>query len=99
MEHLGSLFRRYDRIFIFDTETTGLHFERDEIIQFSGVVLECAGGQAVVSGQYDRLLRLRPKRPLRQLPLRKLHRRHLPLNKRQEQTKFSKMEVFDLCLK
>lgn len=60
MEHLGSLFRRYDRIFIFDTETTGLHFERDEIIQFSGVVLECTGGQAAVSRQYDRLLKLRP---------------------------------------
>ena len=45
MEHLGSLFRRYDRIFIFDTETTGLHFERDEIIQFSGVVLNAPGAR------------------------------------------------------
>ena len=43
MEHLDSLFQRYDRILIFDTETTGLRFDRDEIIQFSAVVLERTG--------------------------------------------------------
>lgn len=56
MEHLQSLFERYDRILIFDTETTGLRFERDEIIQFSGVLLSRDG----VSEQYDRLIRLPP---------------------------------------
>ena len=54
MEHLDSLFQRYDRILIFDTETTGLRFDRDEIIQFSAVVLERSG----VTQQYDRLIRL-----------------------------------------
>lgn len=54
MEHLDRLFQRYDRILIFDTETTGLRFERDEIIQFSAVVLERGG----VTQQYDRLIRL-----------------------------------------
>lgn len=56
MEHLDSLFQRYDRILIFDTETTGLRFDRDEIIQFSAVVLERGG----VTQQYDRLIRLAP---------------------------------------
>mgnify|MGYP000750755518 FL=1 len=56
MEHLDSLFQRYDRILIFDTETTGLRFDRDEIIQFSAVVLERSG----VTQQYDRLVRLAP---------------------------------------
>lgn len=56
MEHLDSLFQRYDRILIFDTETTGLRFDRDEIIQFSAVALERGG----VTQQYDRLIRLAP---------------------------------------
>ena len=56
MEHLDSLFQRYDRILVFDTETTGLRFDRDEIIQFSAVVLE----RSDVTQQYDRLIRLAP---------------------------------------
>ena len=56
MEHLDRLFQRYDRILIFDTETTGLRFDRDEIIQFSAVVLE----RSDVTQQYDRLIRLAP---------------------------------------
>lgn len=60
MEHLDRLFQRYDRILIFDTETTGLRFDRDEIIQFSAVVLERSG----VTQQYDRLIRLAPGQPV-----------------------------------
>lgn len=60
MEHLDSLFQRYDRILIFDTETTGLRFDRDEIIQFSAVVLE----RSSVTQQYDRLIRLAPGQPV-----------------------------------
>lgn len=60
MEHLDSLFQRYDRILIFDTETTGLRFDRDEIIQFSAVVLE----RSDVTQQYDRLIRLAPGQPV-----------------------------------
>lgn len=56
MEHLDSLFQRYDHILIFDTETTGLRFDRDEIIQFSAVALE----RGDVTQQYDRLIRLAP---------------------------------------
>ena len=60
MEHLLPLFDRYDRILIFDTETTGLDFSRDEIIQFSAVVVECPQGKPEVTREYDRLLLLPP---------------------------------------
>ena len=33
-----SLFSKYDRLVLFDTETTGLLFARDEIIEFAAVV-------------------------------------------------------------
>ena len=55
-----SLFRQYDRLFLFDTETTGLQFSRDEIIEFAGVVVECIDGQPVVTEEYDQLISLRP---------------------------------------
>lgn len=59
MEHLRPLLDRYDRILIFDTETTGLSFERDEIIQFSAVVVSCPQGNVELE-EYDRLLLLAP---------------------------------------
>ena len=37
---LETLFARYDRLVLFDTETTGLQFSRDEIIEFAAVVVE-----------------------------------------------------------
>ena len=40
MAHFAELFRRYDRLMLFDTETTGLDYCRDEIIEFAAVVLE-----------------------------------------------------------
>ena len=39
-----SLFEKYDRLVLFDTETTGLQYSRDEIIEFAAVVVENAGG-------------------------------------------------------
>lgn len=60
MEHLMPLFGKYDKILIFDTETTGLDFERDQIIQFSAVKLECIGTQPTVSSKYDTLIQLSP---------------------------------------
>lgn len=60
MEHLGPLFDRYDRILIFDTETTGLDFVRNEIIQFSGVTVERVEGSPRVTREFDRLLLLPP---------------------------------------
>lgn len=46
----------YDRLVIFDTETTGLHFQRDEIIEFAAVAVEKSG----VVAQYDELVTLSP---------------------------------------
>ena len=57
---LDTLFAAYDRLMLFDTETTGLSFPRDEIIEFSAVVVERINGQIVVAEEYDRLIRLSP---------------------------------------
>ncbi len=53
---MNSLFEKYDHLMLFDTETTGLDFSRDEIIQFSAVVLDRQG----VVRQYDELVTLSP---------------------------------------
>ena len=50
------LFETYDRLVVFDTETTGLDFSRDEIIEFSAAVLEKQG----VVRKYDELISLSP---------------------------------------
>ncbi len=55
-----SLFARYDKLILFDTETTGLAYSRDEIIEFAAVVLEQQNGQAVVTREYDELITLSP---------------------------------------
>jgi len=57
---LDTLFSNYDRLFLFDTETTGLSFPRDEIIEFSAVVVERQNGEVVVTEEYDRLISLTP---------------------------------------
>ena len=46
-----ALFAKYDRLFLFDTETTGLAFHRDEIIEFAAVVVEQKDGKAVRRGK------------------------------------------------
>ena len=60
MPNLGSLFSKYDRLVIFDTETTGLEFTRDEIIEFAAVVVERRDGKPVVTQEYDQLVSLTP---------------------------------------
>ena len=54
------LFEKYDRLVIFDTETTGLNYSRDETIQFAAVVVEQAEGEAKVVQEYDELISLTP---------------------------------------
>ena len=54
------LFEKYDKLFLFDTETTGLIYSRDEIIEFAAVVLERKNGQVVVTEEYDQLITLSP---------------------------------------
>ena len=57
---LDSLFAKYDRLMLFDTETTGLFFSRDEIIEFAAVVVERQNGEIVVTREYDELIALTP---------------------------------------
>ena len=60
MSNLETLFARYDRLVFFDTETTGLEFARDEIIEFAAVVMELRDGKATVVQEYDELIALSP---------------------------------------
>lgn len=55
-----SLFEKYDRLVLFDTETTGLQYSRDEIIEFAAVVVESENGQPKVTQEYDELVALAP---------------------------------------
>ena len=57
---LESLFKKYDRLVLFDTETTGLQYNRDEIIEFAAVVLEQRDGKPTVVQEYDELIALSP---------------------------------------
>ena len=54
------LFEKYDKLFLFDTETTGLIYSRDEIIEFAAVVLERRNGEVGVTEEYDELITLSP---------------------------------------
>ena len=57
---LDRLFETYDKLFLFDTETTGLIYNRDEIIEFAAVVLEKKDGVISVTEEYDELITLSP---------------------------------------
>ena len=54
------LFQKYDRLLLFDTETTGVSFPRDEIIEFAAVVVEKRDGIVSVVQEYDELITLSP---------------------------------------
>ena len=60
MGQLESLFCRYDKLVLFDTETTGLMYSRDEIIEFAAVVLTCENGNMQCVREYDELIALSP---------------------------------------
>ena len=60
MAAFEKLFEKYDRLFLFDTETTGLDYSRDEIIEFAAVVVERRNGVTEVVRQYDELVTLSP---------------------------------------
>ena len=55
-----ALFAKYDRLVLFDTETTGLDYCRDEIIEFAAVVVEQQNGKPIVTKEYDELITLSP---------------------------------------
>ena len=60
MANLDSLFASYDRLVLFDTETTGLNYVRDEIIEFAAVVVEKIDGKVTILQEYDQLVTLSP---------------------------------------
>ena len=60
MANFEKLFEKYDRLVLFDTETTGLQFSRDEIIEFAAVVVECREGVPAIIREYDELVTLSP---------------------------------------
>ena len=60
MGKFAALFEKYDRLVLFDTETTGLAFSRDEIIEFAAIVVEQQNGEPVVVQEYDELVSLTP---------------------------------------
>ena len=60
MSNLSALFAKYDRLVLFDTETTGLLYSRDEIIEFAAVVVESVEGVPTVVREYDELVTLAP---------------------------------------
>ena len=55
-----TFFEKYDRLVLFDTETTGLLFSRDEIIEFAAVVVEQVDGIPTIVQEYDELIALSP---------------------------------------
>ena len=60
MGQFANLFSKYDRLVLFDTETTGLQFSRDEIIEFAAVVVEQRNGEPEIVREYDELIALSP---------------------------------------
>jgi DNA polymerase-3 subunit epsilon len=60
MANLSALFEKYDRLVLFDTETTGLLYNRDEIIEFAAVIVEQVNGTPTVVREYDELVSLSP---------------------------------------
>jgi len=60
MAYFDALFAKYDRLVLFDTETTGLIYSRDEIIEFAAVVVEQRNGQPEIIREYDELISLSP---------------------------------------
>ena len=55
-----TLFETHSRLVLFDTETTGLLYSRDEIIEFAAVVVEQVNGAPKVIQEYDELVALSP---------------------------------------
>ena len=60
MAHFDTLFEKYHRLVLFDTETTGLQYSRDEIIEFAAVVVERRNGEIQIVQEYDELIALSP---------------------------------------
>ncbi len=60
MGSFEKFFAKYDRLVLFDTETTGLMYSRDEIIEFAAIVVEQREGKPAIVQEYDELVTLSP---------------------------------------
>ena len=60
MAHFEQFFAKYDRLVLFDTETTGLQYSRDEIIEFAAVVVVPVDGVPRIVREFDELVALSP---------------------------------------
>ena len=60
MANFEKLFSHYDRLLLLDTETTGLIYSRDEIIEFAAVIVEPSENGPIVTREYDELVSLSP---------------------------------------
>ena len=58
--NMEKLLQRYRRLVVFDTETTGLEFHKDEIIELAAAVIELRDGVPTVVEEYDELITLSP---------------------------------------
>ncbi len=55
---LDALFERYDCLLILDTETSGLNFKSDQIIELAAIKLVKRDGEIVLADQMDEFIRL-----------------------------------------
>lgn len=64
MEQTQGLFSRYEAVVILDTETSGLRYDLDEIIELAAVRLSLVDGEVALTQEYDELIALSPGRRL-----------------------------------
>lgn len=58
------LFENFDKIIVLDTETSGLDFKNDRIIELAGICCECQNGEIKITGEMDDFIRLPEGRKL-----------------------------------